>query len=346
MLQPYNRNRAVGTYRRYVPPGGTRAMGAAALVQGAYNLYKYFKGKGNSHQQSVVKANNAYKRKKTKASYKPRKGLKNQVRELKRLAESDMGTLTYRERYTSQILSSVNTAATSVIDGNSLTIIERVIAQLRYYDPAAPAALVTADGTTGTYQKEFYVKKCFHKLKLMNNYQVPCEVALYVCRVKDDTSQTPKQSWTNGLADQSNVNDTSMIVYPTDSGMFNDLWSIALSKKLILQPGDSTAVSFATKPFQYDPSISDSHALTYQTRVKSYSFMIVVKGLYGHDTAVAEVGALQAGVDTVVTRSYEVRYSAGADIKYVYCVDNSDTFTNGGVVSNKPVSDNQGYSVA
>lgn len=344
MINPYNHPNPIVRYGAQVA-SGVGALRAASDIMGGYaptmsdvsTAYKYVKGTGRSK----------YKSTKGRAKRKsfPKK-IKGQIKELKRLAESDMGRLIFRERVTGGLIATANVRNSVVVNHSSTTKIEQVLGQLRYYDPAAPTALVTADGTTGSYQKEFLVQRQYSKLLLRNNYQVPCEVQVYCCRPKEDTSITPLAAWSNGIVDSSNGATTHLLMYPSDSRQMTDLWRIEKTVKKTLAPGQECSIIMSDKSFQYDPSLVDSHGLTYQGRSKSGVFLVNVNGATGHDSALAEYGNLGAGIDWSVDLTVEVHYSAGADIVYTYVSNGADTFTNGGIVSNKPVSDNQGYSLA
>ena len=65
-----------------------------------------------------------------------------------------------------------------------------------------------------------------------------------------------------------------------------------------------------------------------------------------HDSIADEQGIAQAGVDILREMVHTLKYdSGGVDINDVIIDDNSSSFTNGAVVSSKPVSDNIGYSL-
>lgn len=325
---------------------------AKALYYGAPGVAAYY-GAKYYNKPSAIKARNqtmrsiksGVKLRRTKRKTFPKK-VKSQIKELKRLAESDMGRLVYRDMAPARLLAGVNAQACSAIAASDTSILEAVIAQLRYYDPSAPSTLVTADGATGTYQKEFYFKRIYSKITYRNNYQSPVLVKSYCCVPKDDTNITPFVAWTNGLTDGANGSYSDMNSYPTDSQQFQDLYKIVSSKTKLLNPGQELVCTHSEKPFQYDPSLTDSHSLSYQTRNKNFLWMTIVSGCVGHDTSLDEQGFLAAGVDIIIERVFEVHYSAGADIRFVYTTNSLDTFTNGGVYSSKPVADNIGYSVS
>jgi len=366
MLAPYV-NRPLALRRRYDLPYNA-AVGAAGAVaaysaKNAYNsLSKYMSAtkkksvarrRKQPYQALNSNANTTrkpYKKSTRRKRYGKGKSKVNKlsqtVRNLKRSAEADQGMLTYRHRTTGSCLSSVNAITYDGQNILSSSFYEAVLAQLRYYNPSSPSTLVQADGATGTYMKDFYFEKVFAKLTVRNNYQVPCKVTVYSCKVKSDTSVSPVNAITNGLTDVGAPSATSPIVYPSDSPQFRDLWSVVATTKKVLQPGEEMVVGYSAKPFTYDPSLFDSQTETYQARVGAFTYLIRTEGVLGHDTSAAQYGTLQSGVDWQIDRTVKVKYSAGADIEYVYVVDASYTFTNGGVCSSKPVADNIPYSVA
>ncbi len=332
-----------------------RAVAGAA--QGAVirlgKQYLYRKGQDLVNQQirSYTKGQQPYRYKRRK--YKKRrnvqkqiKTMKKQIKSVKRIAESDMGTHLSRFRNTGSVLSTVNLMTQTAISAVTVTTLETVIGELLYYDIKIPGTLLNVSGTTGTFQKEFYFDKVYSIMKVRNNYQVPCSCTIYLVQPKEDTSISPTTAFTNGLIDQGNPTFNSPLVFITDSIQFKDLWKITKSARYVLQPGDVASLTYNGKKFQYDPSLVDSHALTFQNRFGGAVFIIRVDGPLGHDTVADEQGQMLAGLDYQMDRTFIVKYSAGADIHNINVTDSSDSFTNGGVCSNMPLADNQAYSLA
>lgn len=277
------------------------------------------------------------------------KGIKKTISELKKVAESDQGTHIHRYRACADIEQTASlskfAANGNSLQFNTITRLEEVLSELRYYNPSAPLTLIQASGTTGTYHKDFYFKQAYHRFDVVNNYQVPVKVSAYCFLVKESTSIAPETAFTNGLTDVGNPSSTSCLVYPTDSPQLTELYRTASSKSTTLLPGQSISLIQSSKPFQYDPSLSDSHTSEYQKVNHAGSFGVRVEGVFGHDTIADEQGTLPCGVDVRITSTYQVIYAAGADIKFITIDDNSQTFTNAGVVSSMPVADNQSFSV-
>ncbi len=348
MLTTYRRGDRQYTYKvtpkQVVDLAGYAVKGAKYAYK-TYTEYEPF-AKTKSKQKKVNRQIRSFKR--PAKVYKSVHGLKNQVKELKRIAESNMGTLLYRQRETARVLSGVNGLGQNSFDGSQSTFLELVLAQLRYYDHEAPSALTTASGITGTYQKEFYFSRNYAKIMVRNNYQVPCKVTLYAVTPKGDTSLAPQTAFTQGLSDVGNPTATSPLVYLTDSELFNDLWRIEKSKDFYIMPGTEASLSHSTKSFQYDPSMFDDHNLLYQKKFGSFAFIVRLTGVLAHDTVVTtEQTTIQAGVDVQIDSTWVVKYAAGVDIKFVFIDNNADaTFTNAGITSASPIVDNQSFSLA
>lgn len=337
--------------RRYgpyvVPP--SLAYGAYRIAtrgyrfaRGAYNMYRRYA------KRPAVKAASkpVYKARAKRRPAAPLKTLKAKVNNLVKTAEQDMGHYTKRIRNTGRVVGNANASGINSFVGFNGAVIEATIDGLKVFDPATPATLITTDFTAGTFMKDIYIKSAYVSMKCRNNYQVPIKIRLYLCTPKADTDISPTTAMTNGLTDVGAPSSTSTLVYPTDSPQFRDLWSIKASYSFTLMPGREKKHSASIKGFYYDPSLTDSHPQTYQARHRAHVWMVRVEGIFGHDTTANEQGTLQSNVDLQYDTVVNVKYAAGADIRYIEVEDNSDTFTNGGVVSSMPVADNIGYSVA
>lgn len=275
--------------------------------------------------------------------------LKKQVKNIKQQLQHDFAYHTNRRIDSGVMLCSENQQQIyNLQTGTSVSYIEAAMALLRYYNPSAPGTLVTADASTGTYTRNVTIKNIGVKFRFKNNYQVPVNLVLYECYVKDDTSISPGTTVSNGLADQciSSPGVSGMYVYPTDSNQFNDIWSVKKTTQWLLQPGSAKNYTMNTGSFAYDPSLIDSHALTYQKGNKGAVLMIRIFGDPGHDTVNGEYGTTDAGCDWTAVISTKIEYDAGTSLNDFSYDNNLDVFTNGSVCSNKPVSDNQGFEIA
>lgn len=340
--------------RMYSAAKSVGKMAASAAVRQVvskafrYKKKKVYKKKnkpGNLQYQAIGNRK-VYKKSVRRRKINTRKGLAKQVKSLQKQMNTNSGRFTYRIRSTGNVVASVNECNHTGISGWLPTNLEAAISSLPFFNPATPGTLTTADFTSGTYNKDILFRTLTSKLTLRNNYQIPCNIRVYKCVPKSATSITPTTAFTNGLADQGAPASTSPLVFISDSEQFLDLYKIVRTDKAYLQPGDQYTVSDSDKNVIYDPSFLDSQTATLDNkRYKNFSYVVRVDGCLAHDSSASERGQAQGAVDYQIDRIFHIQYDAGVDLNYISVSDSSNTFTNGAVVSNKPVADNQSYSV-
>lgn len=291
--------------------------------------------------------------KKSKKTFKkstPKKStLSKEVKQLKKAVQSDQAYHTNKVAGSSYITSAVGGCNNTIYGGMATTQMESAMANLRYYDPATPSTLVTANASTGTFARVIHFKSITGSLNVRNNYQTACRVRVYLCTPKADTSIDPTSYYSAGVADQVISGDvTSPMLYLTDIDMVNKAWNIKCLKNKILHAGSEVTVSHTVKDIDYDPSLVDTHSLTWQKKYKNFTFCIRVEGLLAHDTAVSgQQGLMASQVDLQYTNVFKMIYDAGTNLNDISYTDGRDTtFTNGAVISQQPVVDNQALSVA
>lgn len=345
--------------------GAIGALAASALAQmafqggGYYNSTKAFKSSkaAGTTFTEVAKQAARVARKKAKARAAPKtktkkvlKEIKHEIRNLKAYDRTGQGEHTHREIQSYSMKSAVNAQACLVVGEASYTWqLEQVIKNLKFFDPSNPSTLLTADLGAGTYARNIMFKSISSFIECRNNYKVPCDLDVYLCKVKDDTNNSPLIAWSAACADNGNLTNTQQLgQYPTDYNLVNDLWKLKLAHKGRLEAGESIKLFHGENDIEIDPATMDSHTLTYQKEWKSYCFLFIVKGVIGHDSVVAtEQTLLPAGVDIYERNVYNIVYNAGAHLKRIHVVNNMDaTFTTDGLLSNKPQSVNQIFSYA
>lgn len=253
----------------------------------------------------------------------------------------------HRQRRSGRVLS--NPGMTNIVDvqtAGSKASIEASFNNLRYFDPATNA-LVVGDPFSGTYSRDICLS-IVRKLLVRNNYQVPVHVQVWSCRPKDASQDSALSLYTSGLVDQNNPSSTSPLVYVSDSKDLTCTWNIKCVVNRTLQPGQSATASANDKRFDYQISVNDENTVAFQKKQGGHNFLIRVTGILGHDNAgAAQYGIIPAGVDYLFDAVYRVEYDAGKDLQD-YSVDDTSasTFTSAGVVSQKPLADNQGYSLS
>jgi hypothetical protein len=289
-----------------------------------------------------------YTRKKPVCKDRCYKQLAHRVSAINRLLKSDQARHTHRRRLVTNIGANAGQVNNYLFANCRTSDIELAMANLRYYNPATPGTLTTANAATGSYERKVHFESIYDKLNVRNNYQVPAMVTVWMCTPKNDTNIAIDSFYSAGVSDQTiGMAVTSPLLYPSDIQQVTANWNMKRCKQIRLEPGRSFDVSYSFGPFDYDPAVVDHHNLVYQKKYKCHFWYIRVEGCIGHDTVAAEYLTTQAAVDCVNDRKYVMTYDAGVNLDdYSEDNDASASFTNAGVVSNKAVSDNQSYSVA
>lgn len=304
-------------------------------------VYKKTKKQATNSKNGPVKV--------TKKPFIP-KAIKKELKEIKKSINVDKATHTYKATYATTLKSLTGRCNHSAINASALADIESACTNLRYYDPAVPGTLVTANASTGTFARDVFFKDFYFKLLLRNNYQVPCRVKVYLCKVKNDTNELPTATYTAAITDQvinAGVDETDYTIHLTDIERVKEVWNVDCLVDKVLEPGHEAVATHSTGAFNFDPSHADSYTNAYQQTFKGSVFVIRVEGILGHDTAAAEYTLLPAGVDILLTKKATIQYDAGVDLDDIYISDTlAQSFTNGGVCSLKPVADNIAYSVS
>lgn len=303
---------------------------------------------GRTYRKRYYKSRTKRTYSRTRPMKMKRNTLKRELMNLKKTVKSDQATHTHRSRNVTSVGGGVNQVSVQTVGAFRTTDIEAAVANLRYYNPATPGTLTTADGSSGTYSRELHFDYVYEKLTLRNNYQTPCKVKVWMCTPKSDTNYSPTDMFSNGVTDQTiSIAVTSPLIYPSDIDYVTDNWKLKHVKSVLIQPGTEIDVSTSFPSFNYDPGQVDYHNLSYQSKYKAHTWLVRVEGALGHDTVATEYSTLSGRVDCLADRKVKITYDAGCNLNDYSETNNADTtFTTAGVVSNKAVADNQGYSKA
>ncbi len=272
------------------------------------------------------------------------KTLNSKVNKLIQKVKAGEATHTHRFQQAVELqVGTVNQAKYIDLAGMKTSSVEDALATLRYYDPSNPATLVTADGDTGTYSRQFYIDNASTGIQVKNNYQIGADVRIYSCTPREDTSIDPDSAFQSGMTDQGNPSIVSTQLFPNDSEQFRKLWKIEKVTSKILQPGQSLFASHSIKPFSYDPSNVDTHNLSFQKQYGGQAWLVRLHGVLGHATTGSTFGLCVAGVDIIYKRKLRITYDAGTSLED-YSVSE---LTMGActVESQKPLADNIAYSL-
>lgn len=286
---------------------------------------------------------------------KPRKGgkkvktLSNRVSKLEREKNKDWSFKTLRRVDCSTNKMSFNNegfvTSNPFVTGTDL---QTGMSALKFFNPSAPATLITTDLKAGTYPQDI-LAKWYRKVDFVNNYQVAVYLEVWRCDVKLDTTIAPQQAWINGCADNPSgaLDIDDMYVYPSDSKELNDLYKVKKVFSQKLQPGQGLSTFANSKGYiNFDPATFDDHANNFQRQYQGGGFLVKTTGIIAHDSIAAEVGFSRGGVDIIQYTVTTIKYdSGGASLRDVTVANNCDSFSNLPVVSNKPASDNQAFTL-
>lgn len=350
--------------------GGPLIPAATLLTAGALSNYLYAKTTDSMARTAIRYSRRKYQRKpmykpKGKVAYRssgytkrkaarrarpsPIGKLTKRVNSLAKSVRSDQARHTHKRRDITAVGSNANESVFFSIGSWGISEIEASMAYLRYYDPSVPGTLVTADASTGTYQREIHIESVQERLTIRNNYQIPLIYTVYLCTPKDDTSVLPESWLSNGVTDQvvTGGSATSPLLYPTDISMVTKNWKLKRVRYGLLQPGSEVHAMASFGPFNYDPALADTHTMQFQAKFKGHVWGVRFEGRPGHDTTASEFLITQCAAEVMNDRKVVITYDAGTNLDDLSFDNNSDTaFTNAGVVTNKPVADNQSYSKA
>ncbi len=273
--------------------------------------------------------------------------LSKKVRRISNLQSSTLGHFTHRSTSVSLFTSAQKNADQQFYSMNSKTQIEDVIDGLKWFDPTTPQTRISVDFTAGTYSKSIRFVRSYMHLKFRANYLIPVHYAIYHCRIKTATSQSPDALYTTGVPKHSSgLTASDILIYPTDITEVTAIWSIKRIKQGLLQPGSEVHCRHGGAAFNYDPSITDAVSFENQPRFKSWGYFVNIYGVLSHEeTADAPVliGIGPAALDVQIDRTWEVEYDAGTNFSFLHTAGaGGDNFGTGNAVnSNKAAAWNQ-----
>lgn len=258
-------------------------------------------------------------------------------------------TYKYRELEAGAITAQINQQGVKTWGNPTYyTPLTQVLSAVPFFDPANPGVLSTTDMTSGTYGKSIKIDSVTSTIKLINNYQIPADATVYLCTVKNDTNFSAHGAWDNSVSDESNLTqEEDLGQYPTDYSLVNNLWKLKRVFSGVIKPGVTKTFSNTVRDICYDPSDTAAQTDVYQKRYKSFQYLIVLKGVIGHDSVATQYSTMLAALDLHGHNTYVLKYDAnGAKIDRVFVSNLQDTaFTNGGVISNKPANAQQTFTI-
>lgn len=195
------------------------------------------------------------------------------------------------------------------------TLIEGYTDNLRFFDSSSNA-LETKDTTFIVQSHDVKFKNIHSKLTIKNNYSTPLHLKVYLCKVKGDNAAGVVAEYTNALTDTcvtAGADTETALMYLTDVERLRENWNIdcVIDKRLI--HGAVASTSHGTGEFNYDPSHADYEADAYQSRYKSFLWVIRIQGEISHDSTnpATEIGIGDVACDYFVENKAEIVYNAG-----------------------------------
>lgn len=202
------------------------------------------------------------------------------------------------------------------------TTIANAIANIRYFNAAAPATADVANKDAATFSDRMTIVT-EGKIVLKNNYKQDVKVLLMVCCPRSDTTISPDTSRTNGLTDQQNPTAAHVMLYPQMSTQFQALWYVKKKSYKVLKPGELIEMRVPKQAFVFDPAEKDQHSFTYQKIWKSWVWYIRVEGAVVHDAATSSnIGQGYATVEGYYDTKFKLYYNGGASFND-YTVENN-----------------------
>lgn len=277
------------------------------------------------------------------------KTITSQIRDLRVKAGKGQGKHTYKQSSSSQMTSAQGYCYHSVLGVNTLSFYESATDNLRFFNPSVPATLTTADPTAGTFSHDVHFDSIHSKIDVVNNYQVPVDMKIYLCKVKGQTGSTPIAIYDASDSVLGGVTEsTASLLYLTEVETVLQNWDVKCVSSKRLNAGQTASASYTVKDVKYDPSHADNISDAYQKTFKSFVWVVRIQGILGHDAVnyTTEIGLLNASVDIQLVNIAKITYDAGIELNDIFISEGRDTFTNVGTVGTKPVADMIGWASA
>ena len=259
-----------------------------------------------------------------------------------RIVSSTTAIKTFRERFTHSIfVTAPNQMKYDSFNLCSASSIQRALAALQYYDPSDPVNVVVANGNTGTFQRDFLFKSNFRAV-VRNNFTTAASLRMYFVLPKVQTSQTPVLTIAEGFTDRGITSTTTVMMYPTDSEVFNHAYKIVRSHSCLLQAGSEIVWKFIDT-FRYNPAVDDIFNKDLYPEYCGLVLVVFLEGCVGHEDVIhGNVGTMSACMDILTEATHKISYDAGFNAEFIEVINNSDPLTViNAVACNKPVVANQ-----
>ena len=267
--------------------------------------------------------------------------LKKKVRSLNTRVEALNGEMIYRAMGYTLIESAQNNCSLFQNYVGDKAFVQDSLAELRYYDPQNPSALVNTTFLAGAYSKTITIMSMGLKIRMKANYRVGFRYEAWLVKPRvagADNAGTDWATWSqDAVYGQANA-EINPNCYPTDIRALMLAWNFKLLKRGEIQPGKSLSLSYYdNKPWTFNDSYIEDAALEFQRNLHCAGILVRLTGPIAHDTTTSSLlGRSRIAAVCECTAHIKMKYDAGADIKYVVINDTPSTFTDS-------LSDRVGY---
>lgn len=257
---------------------------------------------------------NRRSRKRTRRNTKGLKRVRKAIRNLQRRTKASTSVQTVRSSVYGGVEVDIGKSKFASLGAFSTTTIDNQLSTVRVYDE--DTGNVQSSDLRITEQNKVLFKQVGSTCTIQNNYAAPVHVRLYCLTPKEDTNQSPEDSFTDGLADIGGAaygcNSDSILVYPTDCATFNKLWKIEDSVTRYLGPGQLITRSYIKKNIMYSTAETDHHGFTYQKSLGGHVWAVRLEGSLCHDSVlgISNVSTGKAGIDVCIKFKSKFEYNS------------------------------------
>lgn len=201
---------------------------------------------------------------------------------------------------------------------------------VRMFDAGTDAA-ASVNIFTKEFGQDVRVTKCYDNYLMTNNGNSPVMIECWTCIPKGTHNTSAQAAWQNGLVDQGDPATGTILttlVFPTDSDLFNQLWTIKGTKHRRLLPGQQFVCSMNHKPFTFKTSEYQQNSDVYDSKHGTWSHLFRFTGGLAHITDETKSGYNDYHLDTEYKTTIKVEYeSGGFDFNDFSANDSQDPLT-------------------
>jgi hypothetical protein len=198
---------------------------------------------------------------------------------------------------------------------NDSTTNEAALGNLRFFNPAVPGTLTSANAASGTFLRKYE----FKYMKVDMTWRCASTnggtVTAMIVLPKRNGDDTPLTTFTNGIADQGvggALVKEQPSIWITDSAQFNEKYKIVKKIHKHLEPGQQLTLSYNTGCYRYDPTAFDDDPTSVRKDAKQVFMVASILGdLVGEQGNPFTVTYGQTSMQFMMSQQWKVEYDAG-----------------------------------